>query len=232
MKGLALALLIATTPLLAQSQCTSWGKAGKLLYADDFGGKLDQWVQEYRAAPGSTVFAGDHALTIDVAGDATVWFRHKLSGNVRIGYTRTMVMDGGANDRLSDLNQFWMASDPRNANLFTRDGTFSQYDALRMYYAGIGGNTNTTTRLRKYSGNGERVLLADLADPAHLLQANRSYAIEIAVVDGCTRVLVDGKTYFSYFDPAPLREGYFGFRTTHSRQRIEHFQIHQLESDQ
>lgn len=232
MIGLALALLLASAPLATQAQCAAPGKPGKLLYADDFGGKLDQWVPEYRAAPGSTISAGAGALTIDVAGDATVWLRHKLSGDVSITYRRTVLMDGGANDRLSDLNQFWMASDPRNADLFTRDGTFSQYDALRMYYAGIGGNSNTTTRLRKYTGSGERVLLADLGDPAHLLQANRSYAIEISVVGGCTRVLVDGQRYFSHLDPAPLREGYFGFRTTHSRQRIEHFRVHQLEPHQ
>ncbi len=139
-------------------------------------------------------------------------------------------MDGGANDRLSDMNQFWMASDPKNANLFTRDGTFSQYDGLSLYYAGIGGNTNTTTRMRKY-GDGDRVLLSDLTDPEHLLAPNRSYAIEIAVHNGCTRVLVDGKVYFSHFDPAPLTEGYFGFRTTHSRQRIDHFEVRQLDAD-
>ncbi|MDL2355759.1 MAG: DUF6250 domain-containing protein [Pseudomonadota bacterium] len=236
MNGLALVLLLAVTPMLSQAQaqadCTAAGKPGKLLYADDFGGSLDQWVPEYRAAPGSTISAGGGALTIDVADDATVWLRDKLRGDVLISYRRTVVMDGGVNDRLSDLNQFWMASDPHNADLFTRDGTFSQYDALRMYYAGIGGNGNTTTRLRKYTGGGERVLLADLGDAAHLLQANRSYAIEISVAHGCTRVLVDGQLYFSHLDPAPLREGYFGFRTTHSRQRIEHFQVHRLEPHQ
>ena len=222
-----LALALCGPPAMAA--CESWGKPGKLLHADDFGGKPDQWVAEYAAAPGSTVVAGGGALTIDVAGDATVWFRHKLSGDVVISYKRTVVMDGGANDRLSDLNQFWMASDARNANLFTRDGTFIQYDALRMYYAGIGGNTNTTTRLRKYTGSGERQLLAEANDPAHLLQPNRTYVIEVAVFRGCTRVLVDGKPFFSYLDSTPLREGYFGFRTTHSRQRIEHFEVYQLE---
>ena len=227
MHAILLALALCAPPAMAA--CESWGKPGKLLHADDFGGKLDQWVAEYSGAPGSKVASGARALTIDVAGDATVWFRPKLSGDVLISYRRTVVMDGGANDRLSDLNQFWMASDPRNANLFTRDGTFSQYDALRMYYAGIGGNTNTTTRLRKYTGSGERQLLAEANDAAHLLQPNRTYAIEVAVFRGCTRVLVDGQPVFSYFDPAPLREGHFGFRTTHSQQRIEHFEVHQLE---
>jgi hypothetical protein len=224
-----LALLSCWVPALAE--CTVRGKPGALLYADNFAGKLDRWVPEYAAGPGSTIAASGGALTIDVAGDATVWFRHKLSGNVLISYGRTVVMKGGANDRLSDLNQFWMASDPRNAKLFTRDGTFSQYDGLRMYYAGIGGNSNTTTRLRKYTGGGQRVLLADLGGREHLLEPNRRYAIQIAVRDGCTRLQVDGKTFFTYFDPAPLREGNFGFRTTHSRQVIDHFEVHQLDSD-
>ena len=138
------------------------------------------------------------------------------------------VAAGGANDRLSDLNQFWMASDPRNADLFTRDGTFSQYDPLRLYYVGIGGNSNTTTRFRKYDGSGERVLLGDLADQQHLLQPNREYRIEIAVYQGCTRLTVDGEVYFSFRDPDPLRDGHFGFRTTHSRQEVSDFTIHQL----
>lgn len=229
---LPILFVLALCSSSAMAACTSWGKPGKLLYADDFGGMLAQWAPEYAAAPGSTVSASARALTIDVAGDATVWFRPKLSGDVLISYRRTVLMDGRANDRLSDLNQFWMASDPRNANLFTRDGTFSQYDALRMYYAGIGGNTNTTTRLRKYTGSGERVLLAEASDAAHLLEPNRTYAIQLAVFRGCTRVLVDGKVFFSHFDSAPLGEGHFGFRTTHSRQRIEHFEVHQLEPDQ
>jgi hypothetical protein len=224
-----LALVSCCAPVLAE--CTAWGRPGKLLYADDFAGKLDQWIPEYTAAPGSTIATSGGALTIDVAGDATVWFKHKLSGDVLITYGRTVAMKGGANDRLSDLNQFWMASDPRNATLFTRDGTFSQYDGLRLYYAGIGGNSNTTTGLRKYMGNGERVLLSDLADREHLLEPNRRYAIQIAVRNGCTRVAVDGKTFFTYFDPAPLREGHFGFRTTHSRQVIDRFEVHQLDSD-
>jgi rhamnogalacturonan endolyase len=227
---LAIVIALAAFSVQASAACTSWGKPGQLLYADEFGGKLDRWVPEYRAAPGSSIGIQGGQLAIDVAGDATLWFKPKLTGNVLISYDRTVVMDGGPNDRLSDLNQFWMATDPSNANLFTRDGTFKQYDALLMYYAGIGGNTNTTTRLRKYAG-GERVLLADLGDSQHLLAPNRRYAVQVAVFEGCTRVLVDGKEYFSYFDPSPLREGWFGFRTTHSRQLIDNFTVHRLDTE-
>lgn len=228
-----LATLAAALPLRAQAQtqaqaCSDWGKQGKLLYADDFSGSLERWVSEFRAAPGSSVTAANKRMTMDLAGDATVWFKPKLSGDILITFRRKMLMNGGPNDRLSDLNQFWMATDPQNENLFTRDGTFKQYDNLRLYYAGIGGNSNTTTRFRKYD-SGERTLLSDLSEQRYLLEPNRDYTIQIAVYKGCTRLLVDGVSYFSYRDPAPLTSGYFGLRTTHSRQEISDFKVYQLQ---
>jgi lysophospholipase L1-like esterase len=208
----------------AQS-CATWGTPGKLLHADKFDTGLQQWLPEYRAAKGATVAARKGKLLMDLPGDATVWFKPRLKGNVLITYKRRMIMNGGRNDRLSDLNQFWMATDPNNSNLFTRDGTFKQYDNLSLYYVGIGGNSNTTTRFRKYD-KGERTLLAENAE---LLQPNKEYEIQIAVYNGCTRLSVDGKEYFSYRDPAPLREGHFGFRTTHSHQEIRDFKVYQLQ---
>jgi len=212
----------------AAPSCPSWGTPGKLLHADSFRKGLSQWTAEYLAAPQAKVAARSGKLLMDLPGDATVWFKPRLAGDVLISYKRRMIMNGGVNDRLSDLNQFWMASDPRDSNLFTRDGTFKQYDNLSLYYAGIGGNSNTTTRFRKYEGTGDRVLLGEANDAAHLLLPNKEYAIQIAVYQGCTRLTVDGKEYFSYRDPAPLREGHFGFRTTHSRQEISDFKVYQL----
>ncbi|WPJ98226.1 DUF6250 domain-containing protein [Coraliomargarita algicola] len=63
--------------------------------------------------------------------------------------------------RISDINMFWMARDPRSPNnLFdsshSRDGSFSSYNLLETYYASIGGNDNTTTRFRRYDGLGNR----------------------------------------------------------------------------
>ncbi|SFU98693.1 DUF6250 domain-containing protein [Pseudoduganella namucuonensis] len=228
MRRLATLALLAMASAPHAQTCSDWGKTGRQLHADDFNGGLAQWVSEFKPVAGSAIAAEKGKLLMDLAGDATLWFKPALTGDVRISYRRKVLMAGGANDRLSDMNQFWMASDPRNADLFTRDGTFSQYDSLRLYYAGIGGNTNTTTRFRKYEGNGERVLHADLADAAHLLQPNREYAIQIDVYQGCTRLLVDGREYFSFKDPAPLRGGHFGFRTTHSRQEISGFKVHRL----
>lgn len=208
--------------------CTAWGARGALLHADDFSRPLAGFVAEYAQKPGNLVANRDGRLVIDVDGGATVWYGKPLHGNVVISYTRRVVMAGGPNDRLSDLNHFWMAHDPRNANLFTRSGAFEDYDNLDLYYVGVGGNTNTTTRMRRYGG-GQRVLLHEYLDPAHLLQPNRDYRIEIAVYNGCTRMLVDGAEWFNYRDPHPLSNGYFGFRTTWSHQTITDFKIYQLQ---
>lgn len=213
----------------AQAQtCDSWGKQGKLLHRDDFSSAMQRWQPEYARDGKSAVTVKGGKLVMDVAGGATAWFKPQLEGDVLITFTRKVVMDGGRNDRLSDFNMFWMASDTKQHELFTRQGEFSEYDGLSLYYAGIGGNTNTTSRFRRYDGNGERVLLADLSDKAYLLQPNRQYAVQIAVYQGCTRVLVDGKEFFNFRDPSPLRKGHFGFRTTQSRHEMDDFKVYQL----
>lgn len=227
-----LVVMILALPAVAQTteaSCSQWGKPGKLIYQDDFDTDLRQWQIESADSKNSDISVANHQLLIDAAKGVTVWFKQKLSGDILIRYTRRVVMEQGRNDRLSDLNQFWMATDPRNQNIFTRKGVFEQYDDLRLYYAGIGGNTNTTTRFRKYQGNGERTLLTELIGSDALLQANRDYVIETTVYQGCTRVLVDGKVFFSYKDKDALRDGYFGFRTTQSRQQVRDFKIYQLD---
>lgn len=222
MTGASIAVAAALTA------CTGSGEPGKVLHQDRFDGTLAQWVTEIEPKPGSAVRLEAGKLVMDVAGGATAWFKEPLSGNYLITFKRKVVMAGGANDRVSDLNVFWMARDPVRADLFTRSGKFEDYDSVRMYYVGIGGNTNTTTRMRRYDGKGEKRLLAEYLDKAHLLQGNREYAVAIAVVDGCTSVSVDGEAIFSYRDPQPLNDGYFGFRTTWSRQEIDDVEVWRL----
>jgi rhamnogalacturonan endolyase len=220
-------LAAATIAQAAAPACTQWGQRGALLYQDDFSGPLKGYVSEYAQKPGNVIANRDGRLLLDVDSGATVWLDKPLSGNLLITYTRRVVVDGGKNDRLSDFNHFWMAQDPHNQKLFTRSGKFEDYDNLNMYYVGFGGNTNKTTRMRRY-GDGERVVLSEHLDAAHLLKPNRDYAIEIAVYNGCTRMLVDGEEYFSYRDPQPFTSGYFGFRTTWSRQTIDDLKVYQL----
>ncbi len=201
---------------------------GELLYHDNFKNGLDNWVVETILSPNSRIQAKNGKLVLDVENGTTVWFNKKLSGNLLIEYYRKVIVDNGCNDRLSDLNQFWMASDPRNENLFTRKGILSEYDSLKLYYAGIGGNYNTTTRFRKYQGNGERTLIYHFQDEEHLLKPNKTYLIQIVIYNGRTILFLDGKEYFNYKDDNPLTEGFFGFRTVKSHQEIYDFKVYQL----
>ena len=200
----------------------------QLLYQDNFDNNMKNWIVETPDSPYSNVEIKNDKLVIDVDHGATIWFKKKLSGNILIEYNRKVIMNDGHNDRLSDLNQFWMATDPRQENIFTRSGIFSEYDSLRLYYAGIGGNSNTTTRFRKYQGDGKRTLLFDFQDNEHLLQPNKTYLIQLVVYNGTTKVFVDGEKYFSFTDDEPLTEGYFGFRTVKSHQEIDDFKVYQL----
>ena len=169
------------------------------------------------------------ALARDALADGcTLWWRQKLAAPVVISYEVTMSADA----RVSDMNCFWMASDPKNpGDLFYenngRTGKFSTYDSLNTYYVGYGGNGNTSTRFRRYDGTGARPLLPehDLADAAHLLKAGHAYKIELIASDGEARFVCDGETVFRYADPKPLTEGWFGFRTVNSKMVIRNFRV-------
>ncbi|HEY6505750.1 MAG TPA: DUF6250 domain-containing protein [Chitinophagaceae bacterium] len=204
---------------------------GKLIFSDDFNTTLDsnQWIAEIASQPDSKAYTKDGKLFLDTRGGVTVWLKKKLYGNIRIEAIRTVLVDSSTNARLSDLNTFWMATDPKNNDLFTRNGVLESYDSLQMYYVGMGGNSNSTTRFRKYQGTGERTLLKEFKDSVHLLRPNKRYTIVIEVIGTIVRYSVDGEVYFEYNDPAVLKEGYFGFRSTKSRQAIDNIKIYQLD---
>jgi len=194
--------------------------------SDDFAHGLSRWVVEQQ--PGGTVTAQDGILRIDDAGGCTVWLKEKLNAPVTIRYEARVLSSG----RVSDLNCFWMASDPRQADLFAaghkRDGKFGTYDSLLTYYVGYGGNANTTTRFRRYDGTGTRPLLPehDRQTPEFLLQADHWYRVElVATGDGKVQFSRDGVVIFDFHDAAPLREGWFGFRTVNSRIEVRNLQV-------
>lgn len=214
-----------------QAQQTLRFKKKTLIFNEDFSKELDTtlWKTEIVSLPHSSVYVLNGQLVLDTKGGVTVWLNKLLQGNILIEYKRRVIMDNGINDRVSDLNQFWMATDPRNANLFTRNGVFEAYDSLQLYYVGVGGNTNTTTRFRKYHGNGQKPLLQEYLDKTHLLQPNKTYHIQTMVYNGTTHFIIDGIPYFTYKDTAPLTSGYFGFRSTWSRQVIDEVRIYRIE---
>jgi hypothetical protein len=200
----------------------------QLLFEDGFSATLDttHWFVEKQKADSEVVIAKDGKLVMDTYGGATIWYKKELTGNIRISYKRKVIIAGGKNDRLSDLNQFWMATDPKK-KMFSRHGGFAEYDSLNMYYVGMGGNYNKTTRFRKYD-QGDKKIIAEFSDSLHLLQANKEYFIEITIKDGMIQFSVDGTVYFSWKDEQPFLHGYFGIRSTRSRQEVNDVKIWQL----
>jgi len=233
------ALFLAALALLSLSQRASAtvppsGAELSLLHEDDFDGDLSRWVVEQQ--PGGTTTIQNGKLEIDDEAGCTIWFQPKLDGPIMIEYVATMIDEGGPNDRVSDLNCFWMAIDPQNPDdLFAdtdRDGLFANYHPLRLYYVGLGGHDNTKTRFRRYVGDGTRPLLPehDLSGSEYMNVANTPALIQI-VADGSTiQYFRDGELIFNFEDSEPYTEGWFGLRTVNNHMAVDNFRVYRIAS--
>lgn len=236
------AIILATSAVAGWSQATPPDKrlhAGKPLYADDFNFGLRFWHVEMEN-PG-TVTAKDGVLDIDVPAGVTVWFNRELDGPVMIQYEATVVSAGGPNDRVSDLNSFWMATDPRTPeDLFAHDrsGKFAEYNLLDMYYVGLGGNGNTTTRFRRYIGDEiERPLLPqnDLSiakQPSKRIIANKVQTVTLIADGHLIQYWRDSDKIFEMIDPQSYTKGWFGIRTTKNHMQVRNLRIVRLVGNQ
>lgn len=180
-------------------------------------------------APAKVAFRHD-TIEIDTAKGLTLWYQRRLTGPVRISFDAQPIAKGGPNDTISDLNAFWMAGegdgDGDGADPAPRSGRFEDYDTLRTYYVGIGGNRNTTTRLRRYIATpGVRPLLPEHDRGDARLAPNRWTHITL-IADGTTiAVDRDGLRLFTLTDNAPYTSGWFGLRTTWSHWVFRHIRI-------
>jgi hypothetical protein len=196
---------------------------------DDFQHGTRRWIAEFEH--GGTATAKDGTLDLDVPAGATLWFDREFSGPLIIEYEATIVSAGGPNDRVSDLNCFWMATDARSpADLFAtkRSGAFADYNPLLTYYVGFGGNENTTTRFRRYIGSATTRPLEpahDLRDAKDLLVANRPYQIRLVADGRLIQYWRDGEKVFELVDEKPYTRGYFALRTVKSHLRIRDFKV-------
>lgn len=208
-------------------------RVGELLYSDNFEHGISQWSSELEN--GGRVEPQKGLLEVDVPQGATVWWKHELEGPLLIEYEAQAVDNKGTNDRVSDLNCFWMARDVRSLQdllAYKRSGKFSDYNQLKTYYVGLGGNGNTTTRFRRYIGDAEkRPLLPehDLHDKKDLLVPNQWQTIQLVASGPLVQFYRDGKRIFEFTDEAPYTSGWFGLRTTSSHLLFRHFRIFRLE---
>jgi hypothetical protein len=203
-----------------------------VLYSDGFRNGLANWTVESEQS--ARVRVSDGTLDIDTPAGLTLWFKAELRGPVLIEYEAVAVSAGGPNDRVSDLNCFWMATDrhsPSGSPGGARSGAFADYNNLRAYYVGLGGNGNTTTRFRRYIGSTtERPLLPenDRASPDELLRPNVYQAIRLVADGRLIQYYRDERRLFEYDDPQPYTHGWFAIRTTKSHLRIRHFRVFRL----
>ena len=225
---LVIAALAGCSSPWAARNAAAVGAADDRNFAD-----LRWWAIEQM--PGGSVRVHGRALEIEDQAGCTVWWREELSAPVAISFTATMLAGEGPNDRVSDLNCFWQARDSRSssapfANGNARSGKFADYDSLLTYYAGYGGNNNTTTRFRRYDGTPARPLLPehDLSAPRFLLEPHHPYRIRLVARAGVAEYWRDGELIFSFVDPAPLQSGWFALRTVRSHLLIEDFRVERL----
>lgn len=209
--------------------------AADILFHEDFRGDLGAWRVE--AEKRGTIQAQNGLLDINVPAGATVWLRRRFEGPLLIQYEAKVVSAGGENDRVSDLNCFWMASDPVSpSDLFVRKrtGAFAGYNSLRMYYVGLGGNGNTTTRFRRYIGDAvERPLLPenDLSIAEHPdigIVVNKWQTITLVADGRLIQYWRDGVKIFEMVDSEPYTSGWFGIRTTRNHMQVRNLKIVRL----
>jgi hypothetical protein len=183
------------------------------------------WVSEAQA-PSQVIITRD-SIEIDAPQGLTLWYRKKLNAPVRIRFEAKMIANGGPHDTTSDLNAFWMARETDGASpIGKRGGRFEDYDTLQTYYVGIGGNRNSTTRLRRYIGvAGQRPLLPQHDRKDALLVPNQWTQITLVAQGGHVAVERDGANLFTLEDAAPYPSGWFALRTTSSHLTIRHFRI-------
>ena len=202
-----------------------------LLFSDDFR-DLANWHIEAEKA--GHIDAVHGVLDIDVPAGVTLWFKPHLQGPLAIEFEATAVAEGGPNDQVSDLNVFWMANNVDGQQpvfAHVRSGKFEDYNALLTYYVGLGGNRNTTTRMRRYVGDPVLRPLRpgdDLAGDPYMLVPNRRQTIRLVANGRIIEYWRDGTRIFSMEDAASYESGWFALRTTYSHLRVSNLRIRRL----
>lgn len=210
----------------------------KVLVTGDFDHWEQDWMEESEVPAQIRYLVEDSCLDIVAPKGLTLWYKKPFKGDLTIRYQIRAVSGTQPTDRCSDLNCFWMATDPLHPDsLFVRKdfrgGQFGKYYSLSLYYLGYGGNGNTTTRFRRYDGNYDAFVQAkerptvqtEYTDSKHLIQPDHWYAVQIIVKDGVVQYWSDNELLSNYRDEKPLVKGWFGFRTTQNHLQVRRFTV-------
>lgn len=237
------------------------GQRAQRVDGDAFTQGLARWRLEAQD-PRAQAQAEGGVLDVQTPAGLSLWWRDELRGDFELRFTATALpapatagavlgspgTTGPLAGRISDLNLFWHATEADGREPQPRDGAFARYDTLRAYYAGIGANGNTTTRLRHYDGSGTRILLQGWADgteatpqdrhgpmtPATRLVAGQPVLLRLlsrtptAADPVHGRLFLGAQELFQLAQDVPtshLQRGWFAFRTTASRWQLRDFEI-------
>jgi rhamnogalacturonan endolyase len=211
---------------------------GRMIYEDTFDQPdTSQWIVEAEEEFSFPDHVVGGSLDIDASKGITIWNKQKFHGNVMFEFEVTVIKKGGRNDRVSDLNCFWMATDPEFPDNFfsrssTRKGIFWNYYPLKLYYVGYGGHQNTKSRFRKYNGATAPLpaVLHEYSDSSHLITPNVKMVVDVVSFDSTVAYFINRKKIFELKDKQPYREGYFGFRTLDNHMIVENFKVYALRS--
>lgn len=214
-----------------------YAAAQNVIYTDDFEFGLSNWTIE-KVSDNTTIEVKDSMLEVVAPKGITLWFNKLIKSPVKIVFDAMVIDNGGEYDRVSDLNCFWMANDPEHPDsMFARsewrNGVFGRYYSLAMYYAGFGGNNNSTTRFRRYDGNYQQFvenkirpeILKEYTDSAYLIIPNQWYHVKIIVKGSQVQYYMNEELLFDYCDPNPYSSGYFGLRTVKNHVIYRNFKV-------
>lgn len=201
---------------------------GELLYEETFGADAiaENWVVNGEAPA--------------VAGDSVTWnamsvnmLQKRFEGPIAID-CRVTPQEDSPKERdtglVTDAIFIWMMEHP-DGDLFEfmrglDSASLLNYMELPFYWVDFGGTNNLTTRVRK---NPHRHMVRQFDDRPRLLKRYHTYDVTMVQNGHINEFRVDGECWAQWWDPAPLTEGYIGFRAYVAGLRLHELKVWRID---
>ncbi|MFC2076686.1 DUF6250 domain-containing protein [candidate division KSB1 bacterium] len=227
------AMLLLLTSVVAAPVIAQAYHPGDIPYfQDDFALDLRYWWWE-----GGEPKIDDGELCLDGRGPSILWCRIPFRGKISIEYTARAILGLGGNDRLSDLNFYWMTShrskqmdvqqffESRSAGELDPDGNY------RAYRLENGGDDNRVTRLVRFDPDSGRTVLVEYRDRNLLLEPNQDYRYRLLIGYWLLEVYRDDELVLRIDDPNLITPGYFGLASQDSHVHFDNVRVDYLLPD-
>lgn len=188
-----------------------FAEKGKVVFAEDFTGGLDNWVLE---GPGEVRIRNGQLYVNPLPMPGVMaWIRQKAPAAFRLEFDVTPLSKSG----------FWLiffCADTFKGDMFdegqgAREGVFSKYtrnDAFRCYHISYRRNTAGDCNLRKNPG----MHLVATTPNLGTLETGKTHHAVLTCQKGHIKLTVDGRTFADYTDKdAPYGPGYIALRNVY-----------------